>query len=113
MTQCIVYDETTNESQTFCSLAAAKKWMRERLKQGHMVNGQKYKIYFYNLSKYNKILVQRNNLLKQIKSIDKIIDLFNLEQDLNELFPMEVTPLDITMVFICDLYEYQGGFDDG
>ena len=45
MTQCIVYDETTNDSQTFYSLKAAKKWMRERLKQGHMVNGQKYKIY--------------------------------------------------------------------
>lgn len=45
MTQCIVYDETTNDSQTFYSLTAAKKWMRERLKQGHMVNGQKYKIY--------------------------------------------------------------------
>ena len=45
MTQCIVYDETTNDSQTFYSLTAAKKWMRERLKQGHIVNGQKYKIY--------------------------------------------------------------------
>ena len=45
MTQCIVYDETTKDSQTFYSLTSAKKWMRERLKQGHMVNGQKYKIY--------------------------------------------------------------------
>lgn len=24
MTQCIVYDETTKESETFCSLTAAK-----------------------------------------------------------------------------------------
>ena len=45
MTQCIVYDETTKDSQTFYSLAAAKKWMRERIKQGHEVRGQKYKVY--------------------------------------------------------------------
>ena len=42
MTQCIVYDETTKESETFCSLTAAKKWMRERIKQKHEVSGQKY-----------------------------------------------------------------------
>lgn len=45
MTQCIVYDETTKDSQTFYSLTAAKKWMRERIKQGHEVSGQKYKVY--------------------------------------------------------------------
>lgn len=45
MTQCIVYDETTKESETFCSLTAAKKWMRERIKQKHEVSGQKYKVY--------------------------------------------------------------------
>lgn len=45
MTQCIVYDETAKESQEFCTLTAAKKWMRERLKQGHEVSGQKYKVY--------------------------------------------------------------------
>lgn len=45
MTQCIVYDETTKESETCCSLTAAKKWMRERMKQGHKVSGQKYKVY--------------------------------------------------------------------
>ena len=33
MTQCIVYDETTKESQTFYTLTAAKKWMRERIKK--------------------------------------------------------------------------------
>lgn len=38
MTQCIVYDETTKESETFCSLTAAKKWMRERIKQKHEVS---------------------------------------------------------------------------
>ena len=42
MTQCIVYDETTNESETFCSLNAAKKWMRERMKQDRSVGGQEY-----------------------------------------------------------------------
>ena len=36
MTQCIVYDETTKESETFCSLTAAKK---------HEVSGQKYRVY--------------------------------------------------------------------
>lgn len=45
MTQCIVYDETTKESETFFTLTAAKKWMRNRLKQGHEVSGQKYKVY--------------------------------------------------------------------
>ena len=45
MTQCIVYDETTKESETFCSLTAAKKWMRERIKQKHEVSGQKYRVY--------------------------------------------------------------------
>ena len=45
MTQCIVYDETTKESETFCSLTAAKRWMRERIKQKHKVSGQKYRVY--------------------------------------------------------------------
>lgn len=45
MTECIVYDETKKESETFCTLTAAKKWMRERMKQGHEVSGQKYKVY--------------------------------------------------------------------
>ena len=45
MTQCIVYDETTKESEAFCSLTAAKKWMRERMKQDHKVSGQKYRVY--------------------------------------------------------------------
>ena len=46
MTQCIVYDETTKESETFWSLtAAAKRWMRERIKQKHKVSGQKYRVY--------------------------------------------------------------------
>ena len=47
MTQCIVYDETTKESETFCSLTAAKKWMRERIKQKHEVSGQKYSCLLY------------------------------------------------------------------
>ena len=37
--------ETTKESETFCSLTAAKKWMRERIKQKHEVSGQKYRVY--------------------------------------------------------------------
>lgn len=45
MTQYIVYDETTKESETFCTLTAAKKWMRERMKLEHRVSGQKYKVY--------------------------------------------------------------------
>ena len=49
MTQCIVYDETTKESETFCSLTAAKKWMRERIKQKHEVSGQKYRVYSLSL----------------------------------------------------------------
>lgn len=45
MIQCIVYDETAKESETFFTLTAAKKWMRERMKSGHEVSGQKYKVY--------------------------------------------------------------------
>ena len=45
MTQCLVYDLTTKESETFFSLNGAKKWMRERQKKGHEVEGSKYKIY--------------------------------------------------------------------
>lgn len=45
MTQCIVYDDTTKEGESFCSLNAAKKWMRERIKQKHKVSGQKYRVY--------------------------------------------------------------------
>ena len=40
MTQCIVYDNTTKESETFCTLTAAKKWMRARIKLGHDVRGE-------------------------------------------------------------------------
>lgn len=39
MTQCLVYDLTTKESETFFSLNGAKKWMRERQKQGHEAEG--------------------------------------------------------------------------
>lgn len=45
MTQCLVYDLTTKESETFFTLTGAKKWMRERQKQGHEVEGSKYRIY--------------------------------------------------------------------
>lgn len=45
MTQCLVYDLTTNESECLFTLTAAKKWMRERQKLGHTVEGQRYKIY--------------------------------------------------------------------
>ena len=45
MTQCLVYDLTTKESETFFTLTGAKKWMRERHKQGHEVEGSKYRIY--------------------------------------------------------------------
>ena len=45
MTQCLVYDLTTNESETFFTLTGAKNWMRERQKQGHEVEGSKYRIY--------------------------------------------------------------------
>lgn len=44
-TQYLVYDLTTKESETFFTLTGAKKWMRERQKQGHEVEGTKHKIY--------------------------------------------------------------------
>ena len=45
MTQCLVYDNTTKESESFFTLTAAKKWMRDRQKQGHEVEGRRYKVY--------------------------------------------------------------------
>ncbi len=45
MKQCSVFDVTTKERKTFFSLTDAKKWMRERIKQGHEVRGSQTKIY--------------------------------------------------------------------
>ncbi len=45
MIQCIVYDNTTKESETFFTLTASKKWMKKRVAQGHEVEGYKYRIY--------------------------------------------------------------------
>lgn len=45
MTVCTVFDKATNESDTFYSLTGAKKWMKERMKLGHGVEGYKYKVY--------------------------------------------------------------------
>lgn len=33
MTQCIVYDNITHESETLYGIASAKKWMKERIRQ--------------------------------------------------------------------------------
>lgn len=45
MMQCSVYDKTTDKSETFCSVAAAKKLMKQLIKQGHEVSGIKTKVY--------------------------------------------------------------------
>ena len=45
MIQCSVYDKTTGKVDTFCSVAAAKKRMKELIKQGHKVSGSKTKVY--------------------------------------------------------------------
>lgn len=45
MTTYSVYDKTTKEGETFYSASPAKKWMKERMKQGHEVSGSKTKIY--------------------------------------------------------------------
>ena len=45
MTQYLVYDESSKESETFYSVSPAKRWMKERMKQGHEVSGSKTKIY--------------------------------------------------------------------
>ena len=45
MTQCLVYDHMTKESECFFTLTAAKKWMRERQKQGHEVECSRIKVY--------------------------------------------------------------------
>lgn len=39
------------------------------------------KVYLYNLSYYNKIIVQRNNLLKQISFNSKLLDTLNIWND--------------------------------
>ena len=45
MTIYSVYDKTTKESETYYSLSAAKKAMKELTKQGHEVVGDKTRIY--------------------------------------------------------------------
>ncbi len=45
MMMCSVYDKTTQKSETFCSVAAAKKRMKQLLKEGHEVSGSKTKVY--------------------------------------------------------------------
>ena len=45
MTVYNVIDKTTGEKEELYSLSAAKKWMREHLKQGHEVSGSKTRIY--------------------------------------------------------------------
>ncbi len=45
MMMCSVYDKTTGASETFCSVAAAKKRMKQLLKEGHEVSGSKTKVY--------------------------------------------------------------------
>ena len=45
MTQYSVYDKTTDKSETFYSLASAKKRMKQLIKEGHEVSGSKTKIY--------------------------------------------------------------------
>lgn len=62
MIQCLVYDETTKESECFATLTAAKKWMRMRENQGHIVGGQKYKIYSNgDMVNCGRILLKGNN----------------------------------------------------
>lgn len=45
MIQCSIYDKTTGKSETFCSMAAAKRHMKQLLMQGHNVSGSKTKVY--------------------------------------------------------------------
>lgn len=45
MMMCSVYDKTTGKSETFCSVAAAKKRMKQLLQEGHEVSGSKTKVY--------------------------------------------------------------------
>lgn len=45
MTIYSVYDKTTKESETYYSLSAAKKAMKELSKQGHEVEGCKTRVY--------------------------------------------------------------------
>lgn len=59
-------------------LSIIKNGPSERRKFMDLELCQLDKIYFYNLSKYNKILVQRNNLLKQIKSNPSLIDTLDI-----------------------------------
>lgn len=45
MTIYSVYDKTTQEHEEFYAVAPAKRWMKERMKLGHEVSGDKTKIY--------------------------------------------------------------------
>lgn len=45
MTIYSVYDKTSKESETYYSLSAAKKAMKELIKQGHEVESSKTRVY--------------------------------------------------------------------
>ncbi len=45
MTYYTVNDATTKERDEFYTLTEAKRWMRERMKQGHEVSGSKTKVW--------------------------------------------------------------------
>lgn len=74
MTQYSVYDETTQEHETFYTVTPAKKWMRERIKLGHKVSGSKTKIYSngdwvncgtINLTGHNKNFIANTRMTKE------------------------------------------------
>jgi hypothetical protein len=73
MTQYLVSDSTTKEHTDFFTAAAAKKWMRERIKLGHEVSGSKVKIYSngdwvncgdINLTGTNKVFIANTRMTK-------------------------------------------------
>lgn len=73
MTLYNVTDNTSKESETFFTATAAKKWMRERIKQGHEVYGSKTKVYSngdwvplgeINLNGSNKAFVANSRMTK-------------------------------------------------
>ena len=72
-TFCNVYDKTTDEREEFYTLTEAKKWMRDRIRQGHEVTGSKTRVWAdgewevmgpIELSTNNRVLVANTRMTK-------------------------------------------------
>lgn len=73
MTICNVHDKMTGESKEFYTLTEAKKWMRDRIRQGHEDTDSKTRVWAngewepmgrIELNTNNKVLVTNTRMTK-------------------------------------------------